>query len=377
MEVTRRRLIAGGAALGLAAAAPAATEPSLAAIARRRGLRFGTAIGRRNGFDDPAYRALIADQCGVIVPENELKWYGLRPDAKTYDFAHADYLFAWARREKLAVRGHTLLWHSQRWLPVWQRDHDFGPDPRQSGEAMLREHIETVCRRYAKLIHSWDVVNEAVDPADGSLRETSLSKAIGGAQQTLDLAFHTARAATPRGTELVYNDYMSWEPKNEAHRRGVLQLLEGFRKRNVPVDALGIQGHIGGGGGTGNATGAAGFGAHDERTWRDFLTAVTGMGYKLLVTEFDVNDKNIDAPVAERDARVAAYAKAFFDVTLSFPQVNNVMLWGLADRYSWLQTTSGRPDGLPKRPCPYDTDFRPKPLRAAIAAALAAAPVRA
>jgi endo-1,4-beta-xylanase len=157
----------------------------------------------------------------------------------------------------------------------------------------------------------------------------------------------------------------------------VLQLLEGFRKRNVPVDALGIQGHIGGGGGTGNATGAAGFGAHDERTWRDFLTAVTGMGYKLLVTEFDVNDKNIDAPVAERDARVAAYAKAFFDVTLSFPQVNNVMLWGLADRYSWLQTTSGRPDGLPKRPCPYDTDFRPKPLRAAIAAALAAAPVRA
>jgi endo-1,4-beta-xylanase len=377
MEITRRQLIGSAAAAGLATAAPAARAPTLASIARQRGLRFGTAIGRRNGFEDARYRALIAEQCSVIVPENELKWYGLRPDAKTYDFASADYLFAWADKAHLAIRGHTLLWHSTRWLPVWQRDYDFGANPRVAGETMLREHIETVCRRYGSRIRSYDVVNEAVDPADGALRETVLSKAIGSPQATLDLAFHTARAATPKGTELVYNDYMSWEPKNEAHRRGVLALLEGFRTRGVPVDALGIQGHIGGGGGTGNATGTGGFGTHDERVWRDFLSQVTAMGYRLLITEFDVNDKNIDAGIAERDAQVAAYAKAFFDVTLSYPAVNTVMLWGLADPYSWLQTTSARPDGAPKRPCPYDGDFQPKPLRAAIAAALAAAPVRA
>jgi endo-1,4-beta-xylanase len=35
-----------------------------------------------------------------------------------------------------------------------------------------------------------------------------------------------------------------------------------------------------------------------------------------------------------------------------------------------------RADGLPKRPLPYDDDYRPKPLREAIAAALRAAPAR-
>jgi endo-1,4-beta-xylanase len=49
----------------------------------------------------------------------------------------------------------------------------------------------------------------------------------------------------------------------------------------------------------------------------------------------------------------------------------------MADHYNWLQDFQPRADGLPKRPCPYDADLRPKPLRAAIADALRAAPARA
>ena len=39
---------------------------------------------------------------------------------------------------------------------------------------------------------------------------------------------------------------MSWERtgEDETHMRGVLKLLEGFRKRGTPVDALGVQSHI-------------------------------------------------------------------------------------------------------------------------------------
>jgi endo-1,4-beta-xylanase len=48
----------------------------------------------------------------------------------------------------------------------------------------------------------------------------------------------------------------------------------------------------------------------------------------------------------------------------------------MTDRYSWLQDRTPRADGLPKRPCPYDADFRPKPLREAIAGALRGATPR-
>jgi endo-1,4-beta-xylanase len=53
------------------------------------------------------------------------------------------------------------------------------------------------------------------------------------------------------------------------------------------------------------------------------------------------------------------------------------MTWGLVDHHSWLQGRSPRPDGLPKRPTPYDSSYQPKPLREAIAAAFRAAPARA
>jgi GH35 family endo-1,4-beta-xylanase len=67
---------------------------------------------------------------------------------------------------------------------------------------------------------------------------------------------------------------MSWEHGFEHHRAGVLRLVEGFRKRGTPVDALGIQSHIK-------------IGPVDERAWRQFCDEVVGMGYRLLITEFD------------------------------------------------------------------------------------------
>ena len=42
-------------------------------------------------------------------------------------------------------------------------------------------------------------------------------------------------------------------------------------------------------------------------------------------------------------------------------QLGDILAWGMSDRYSWLQQRTPRADGLPKRPCPYDADFRAKP----------------
>ncbi|PCD02870.1 glycosyl hydrolase [Sphingomonas spermidinifaciens] len=361
----------------MTAAAPSIAAPparGLDAIARTRGLRFGSATAwsapgaDRGGIGNPRYTALLERDCGILVAENEMKWQRLRPTPATFDFERADAIVALAKAKGMAMRGHTLLWHQTKWMPRWEATHDFGPRPATAGAAMLTQHIQTVIARYAPQVASWDVVNEAVNPNGSGLYETALSRAIGGAEPTLDLAFRTARAAAP-GAQLVYNDYMSWEPGNDAHRAGVLKLLEGFRKRGTPVDALGLQSHL-------VTQGTAGGIAGQQAEWRRFLDAVTGMGYKLVVTEFDVRDNRLPADPAIRDRGVADYARAYLDVTLSYRQLRDVLAWGLSDRYSWIEGFEPRGDKARRRPTLYDRDFRPKPLYGAVAAALTAAPER-
>jgi endo-1,4-beta-xylanase len=62
---------------------------------------------------------------------------------------------------------------------------------------------------------------------------------------------------------------------------------------------------------------------------------------------------------------------------LGYPQLRDVLFWGMCDKYSWLQGFSPRSDDAPLRPTPYDAAFRAKPLHAALAATFAAAPARA
>jgi endo-1,4-beta-xylanase len=394
-HATRRETLAGLAALSLAGCggggsagsapvastptpAPAPTtlappSPSLNALATRKGRRWGSAIAWNAGTDggsiqNQSYAAIVRAECGVIVPENELKWRWTRPGPESFDFSRMDQIVSWAQGAGLAVRGHTLLWHRPRWFPDWLNSYDYGATPVAEAERLLTTHIRTVTERYRGVITSYDVVNEAIDHDTNGLIETSLSRAMGSAEGVLDLAFHTARAQLPTA-ELVYNDYMSWEPHHAAHRADVLRLLEGFRKRNVPVDALGIQSHIE----MFSLDPATGVGPYDEREWRAFLDQVVAMGYKLLITEFDVKDKALPGDIAVRDARVADYARRYFDVMLDYDALGDVLAWGMVDRFSWLQGFAPRDDGLEVRGCPYDSGYRPKPLRNALAESFAAA----
>lgn len=387
-SITRRTLMAtaaGGAFLG---ALPVSAQsrkffdgPSLHQLARAKGMGFGTCLGTKTGphasplegshansFESADVRALAAAECGLLVPENELKWYVVRPDANSFDFERADRLMAYAAQSHLAVRGHTLLWNFPKWMQEWEKAYDFGPHPATEAERVLRQHIGRVCGRYGSRIFSYDVINETIDPATGRLRDTGFTRALG--DNLFDIAFHATRDAAPHA-ELVYNDYMSWTEGNDKHYAGVLRVLEYMRKKNIPIDALGIQSHIGTG-----TQGDGGFLRPNEKAWRGFLDSVTGMGVGLIVTELDVEDKLAPGDVAARDKAVADYTRGYLDVILSYPQTRYVMAWGLVDSYSWLRNYSPRTDGQPKRPCPYDDDLKPKPLRAAIAAAFQSAPLR-
>lgn len=322
-------------------------------------------------IQNPDYTALVKAECGVVVPENELKWQTTRPSRDQYDLTAMDDMVRWARANGQDMRAHVLLWHRPEWFPEWLNNHDFGVNPAVEAEDILTSHIRTVAERYGDFIDSWDVVNEAIDHDTRAPIETSLSRAMGSPEAVMDLAFHTAREALP-GKQLVYNDYMSWEPAHAGHVADVLKLLEGFRARGTPVDALGIQSHIE----IFERDPATGLGPYQESEWRSFLDEVTLMGYDLVITEFDVKDYALPADIATRDALVADYTRRYLDVMLDYEQLGDILVWGMVDRFNWLQyfDKSIRADGLEVRGTPYDSLYRPKPMRDAIAEALAAAP---
>lgn len=339
-------------------------EASLDHIARRRGVRFGSAMAWRQ-LSDAGYCRLMRTQCGIMVTENELKWPQVEPAPGSFTFERGDALARFAAGNHLMLRGHNLLWQKSKYLPQWVRQYALGEHPRATLERLLHEHVTREIRHYPRVV-SWDVVNEAISTDTGELRETVFTRHLG--PDAIDLCYHAARAAAPHA-QLVYNDYMSWDSHSGTHRNGVLRFLERLRKRNVPVDALGLQSHLG-------AKSDAARAPVQEAAWRRFLDEVTGMGYGLLITELDVNDGGFPTDTARRDQAIAGFARRYLDITLSYRQLEYVLTWGLIDKDSWLQRLSPRADGTPRRPLPFDGDYRPTPLYLAIAEAFRAAPRR-
>ncbi|MEE2920535.1 MAG: endo-1,4-beta-xylanase [Pseudomonadota bacterium] len=371
-EFTRRHTLALMAGtLGSAACAHGNGETAsgdsgdvpLKTLAAGKGIRFGTAMDARE-IHQPDYVDIVLAECAVIVAENEHKMYTIQPTPEKMDWGPGDALVEFAKTHGLGMRGHTLLWQHPQWLPDWVNDTTFSSAV--EAETLLRTYVQAVAARDAGFIYSWDVVNETIDPETGEIRETSLTRAMG--PEVLDAAFHAAREAAP-GATLAYNDYMSWEPSHEKHRSGVLRMLERLKRNDTPVDALGIQSHS-------NDAPPSAFTPTQQRIWRDFVDEAVGMGLEIYLTEFDVNDSMMAPGIAERDREIAAFTRDYLDMMFSYPETKDLLVWGLADHHSWLQGFKPREDGLPKRPTLYDSAYRAKPMREAVAAALRAAPVR-
>jgi endo-1,4-beta-xylanase len=334
-------------------APPSPESDSLSTRARARGMLYGAAVEADRLARDPAFAAAVASECNILVAEASMKWAAQRPTADSYDFSRGDALAAFAREHGQGLRGHTLLWHSA--LPAW-----FAPTVDDgNAERFLREHVTAVAGHYAGQIHSWDVVNEAIDTASGradGLRDTPWLRFLG--PRYLDLAFATAAAADPSAL-LTYNEYGLELTSSAARRQATLALLTGLKDRNVPIHALGIQGHVGG----------TSWSQFDPVAFADFVDRVAALGLKVFITELDVRDDNLPADLTQRDQRVADIYRAYLDVALNAPRVTAVLTWGLSDKYTWIASRYPRSDGLAVRPLPLDADMQRKPAWQSIASA--------
>ena len=189
-------------AAGIFLAAGMDAEPALKDLFKKKFL-IGAALNPAQFGESNAMEvALIKRQFNTITPENVLKWEKIHPELGRYDFTLADRYVEFGEKNKMAVIGHTLVWHSQ--TPDWVFQDDQGrPISREVLLARMREHILTVVGRYKGRIQGWDVVNEAL-AEDGTLRPSPWRKIIG--EDYLLKAYQSAHEADPQA-ELYYNDY--------------------------------------------------------------------------------------------------------------------------------------------------------------------------
>jgi endo-1,4-beta-xylanase len=375
-HTSRRHFIAGVLAtlksgVVLAAPFPSHAEETLALrkLASEKGLLYGTTISATQISEDSRFVDLVLQQTGIVVAENDMKWQvmnrGTRGDD---DYGPADTVAAFALENGLALRGHNLLWYHR--TPNWF----FDLTSRQEIESAIVERIRGLAGRYRGKVHSWDVVNEPIEPKDGrsdGLRTGVFLEMFG--PDYLDLAYRTARETDP-AARLVVNEYDVEldAPEQEARRTALLGLLQAMQRSGTPVDAVGIQAHL-------SCAGGPPFSA---ARLRRFLADVAGLGLTIQITELDVTDQNAPTDQAVRDRLVADTYSRFLDAALDEPAVKMVVTWGLSDRHSWIvrqetHESKWRSDSMPSRPLPFDADLKPKPAFEAIAQAFAHAPQRA
>ncbi len=342
----------------LAQAEPGKNGMTLARAASKPGLLFGSPLFP-NDLQNAACLNLFNTQVSILT--NTVYMSVTQPARETWNLSGFENVRAFAKGRKLKMRGHPLVWHQA--LPSWTNAISSPGDARQ----VIHDRIVKLVGQYKGEFQSWDVVNEAVHPANSGgdhLVPCIWSEQLG--VEYLDYAFHVADD-TDSHALLTYNDYGTEDDsdKSQAKREAVFDLLNGMIKRKVPVHAVGLQSHLTGGGAT-------------FKTLPDWIKRLKSLKLHVFITELDVNDKAFPSNKDERDKLVAKTYSDFLGSALSTRQIEIILTWGLADPYSWLQSPKRykRADGLPQRPLPFGDTLEPTPVFYAMQSAFLNAPRR-
>jgi endo-1,4-beta-xylanase len=312
---------------------------------------IGVAVSPRALKSDEAQ--LILQQFNSITAENAMKMGPIHPEENRYNWEGADSIAAFAKRNGLKLRGHTLCWHQQ--APRWFFTNAAGDTV--SKEVLLqrlKDHITTVVQRYKGTIYAWDVVNEVIsDKKDEFYRPSPFYKIIG--EEFIAKAFQYAHEADPSAL-LFYTDY---NEISASKREKIIKMIKGLKDAGIPIHGIGLQGHW----------------AVNEPS-REQLDNTIGdfakLGLKIQITELDISvypkeheardrkaeDYQTDFTEEKEKKQLEVY-KMCFEVFRKYKHViTGVTFWNISDRHSWL-------DNFPVRnrkdyPLLFDKDLKPK-----------------
>jgi len=297
----------------------------------------GTALANDHLSGDTQYSALAGAEFDMVTAENSMKWDAVEKSQGTFSFTQGDQIATFAKSHSQRIRGHTLVWHNQ--IPSYLNS--------LSKDALLKAlqtHIEGEVGHYKGQIYAWDVVNEIFDD-NGALRSSVWKNTIG--EDFVANAFKWARAADP-AAKLYINDY-SIESVN-AKSTALYNLVSKLKNQSVPIDGVGFQSHFI----VGSLPG-------------DFATNLnrfTALGLEVAITELDIRT-NTPASADKLTQQAKDYATTF-KTCMSVSKCVGVTIWGIVDKYSWVQSTfSGYGAALV-----WDDNYKEKAAHASIETAL-------
>ena len=248
----------------------------------------------------------------------------------------ADEMLKFAGENKIPVRGHVLVWHSQ--TPDWFFKENFDPNgawvSKDKMTKRLENYIKTVMETLKKdypdvEFYAWDVVNEAASDA-GTIRDAGSNNEVDGQsawvkvygdQSYIPLAFEFAKKYAPAGCKLFYNDYNEYSPNKQAYI--ISDILKPLVEKNL-IDGVGMQSHI-----------SMSYPTID--LYKSAMQQYADLGLEVQVTELDVSEKSNEY------ANQLALAQRYQDVFKMYKEMKDsgvnlsaVVLWGITDSTSWI-----------------------------------------
>jgi len=318
-----------------AAGKPLANVAAHVKLARHE-FKLGANAFRIGAIEDAALQAAYYDRFAALLNYATLPFYwgGYEPQPGATQEARLDVMAAWCHENRIAAKGHPLVWHEV--FPRWA-----GALDDKEALARLEARVKEIVYRFQGRIGIWDVVNEATVSARFNNAVGRWMKARGAARCVAD-ALRWAHGSNPKAT-LLYNDF-NVSPAFE-------KLVQALLDARAPLRALGIQSHM-----------------HKgtwpiERVWR-VCDTYARFGLPLHFTEATVLSGELKKDndwhrrrddwhtTPEGEKRQLDYGQRFYTVLFSHPAVEAITWWDFSDNGAW----QGAPAGLVRR------DMSPKPL---------------
>lgn len=312
---------------------------------------IGVAVSPRALKTDEAQ--LIISQFNSMTAENAMKMGPIHPQEKEYNWAGGDSIAAFAKRNHMKLRGHTLCWHNQ--TPPWLFKTETGDTVSKAILLdRLKQHITAVVGRYKGTIYAWDVVNEAISDLTGEYLRPSIWHRICG-EEYIAKAFEYAHAADPDAL-LFYNDYNEINPEK---REKIYRLVKSLKDAGVPIDGVGLQGHWSIYEPTAEVL---------DQTLNRFST----LGLQVQITELDISihakehgrrerkpEDSLSTFTPEKENLQIERYKTCFELFRKYKHaLSSVTFWNISDRNSWLDNFPVR--GRKDYPLLFDKDLKPK-----------------
>lgn len=321
----------------------------LRCAARHADIRVG--VGMDAG--DAAAEEVAAGEFDAVSTEGTFFWSAIHPERERWDYGRADQTLAWAGRHDLFVTATHFVWDQIFYstTPGWVKAITSPEELRQ----VMREHLETISLRYGRGIDRWIVVNEPLQYLGDTtqVQANHFSRTLG--PDWIAEAFRIAHEAAP-DSELWLNEiFLETDP---AKARALVDLARTLVDERVPIDGVGIQGHLF------KPLVAV---APDVALVRETMEALAALGLEVALTE-------VDAPVLpdtpDQLGEQARRIRALVEVCLAVPRCRSITFWNLHDGASWLSGLFGRSDLAPTL---FDATLQPKPAYFAVQEAFSAA----